>query len=241
MAGYFVFDIESIVDGHLLRDVKYHDKTADEAIALAEQDELTKSNGSSSFIPVTYHIPISIGILQLSSNFTAVNKAVLSGNNTKKIVSDFWALYHTAKPILVSFNGRGFDLPLLELMAMKYNITIPDRYWGKNGTRGRYSGDHVDLMDFLSNYGAYKVSGGLDAVSKLIGYGGKAAINGCRVDGKSVKDLYNRGEYKLIDDYCMNDVINTYAVFLRTRAIIGIIDCGHEQTCLESINRITGI
>src|SRR5438105_3390986 len=73
---------------------------------------------------------------------------------------------------LVSFNGRCFDLPLLEMAAFRYGCTAREYYQSRN----RYGGGHIDVMDWLSNFGALRVNGGLDVLAKLLGKPGKMTM-----------------------------------------------------------------
>src|SRR5207302_8491492 len=95
---------------------------------------------------------------------------------------------------LVTFNGRGFDLPLLELAAFRYGCGGRDYF---QSSRNRLGGGHLDLMDWLTNYGAVRASGGLDLLSKLLGKPGKMEVSGERV-----YRLHVDGRAQEINDYC---------------------------------------
>jgi predicted PolB exonuclease-like 3'-5' exonuclease len=138
------------------------------------------------------------------------------------MVKSFWRgveSYHRAK--LVSFNGRGFDLPLLELAAFRFGCS--GRHFFQS-TRGRYGGNHLDLMDWLANYGAYRLAGGLDLLSKILGKPGKM-----NVSGDQVYEMFRAGRLQDINDYCMFDTLDTYFVFLRTRVLNGDLTLEQEH------------
>src|SRR5436853_53618 len=115
---------------------------------------------------------------------------------------------HKERVKLVSFNGRCFDLPLMELAAFRYGCTARDYYLSRN----RYSPGHIDVMDWLSNFGALRMTGGLDVLAKLLGKPGKMTMA-----GDQVYRLYLEGKIELINDYCLFDTLDTYFIFLRSR------------------------
>ncbi len=130
-----------------------------------------------------------------------------------KLVQGFFQYFERARPRLVTYNGRTFDLPVLRYRAMLHGVAAPWLY--KGGERFsnysyRYSTEwHFDLMDVLSDFGASRAVK-LDEVSKLLGFPGKFGI-----EGSQVKELYEEGRITEIRDYCETDVLNTYLVYLR--------------------------
>jgi len=118
---------------------------------------------------------------------------------------------------LVTFNGRGFDLPVIALRSLCHGVPQPWYYRDRN-VRARYSDDgHLDLCDWLADHGATR-SGSLDALTKLVGLPGKGAVDGSAVDG-----LYRAGDLAAIATYCANDVAQTALLFLRFRLMQGRI------------------
>jgi 3'-5' exonuclease len=148
---------------------------------------------------------------------------------TAQIVEKFWKgveLYRNAR--LVTFNGRGFDLPLLELAAFRYGCCARGYY--QNG-RKRFDGNsnHLDLMDWITNYGAFRMEGGLNLLSKLLGKPGKM-----EVAGDQVYQMYLENRLQDINDYCMFDTIDTYFVFLRTRVLSGECSLDREHELVKN-------
>jgi predicted PolB exonuclease-like 3'-5' exonuclease len=134
------------------------------------------------------------------------------------IVRDFWTRLEGFDGTLVSFNGRGFDLPVLELQALRHGCAAP-RYFGeRDGLRARY-GRHWDLCDWLTNGGATRLRGGLDLVSRLVGLPGKHEVSGA-----DVQMLWEHGRWEEIHRYCAADVVQTYFVFLRLAHLRGKLD-----------------
>jgi predicted PolB exonuclease-like 3'-5' exonuclease len=122
---------------------------------------------------------------------------------------------------LVTFNGRGFDLPLLELSAFRYGVCGRDHF---GASRNRFNGWHIDLMDWLCNFGSYRLVGGLNLLSKLLGKPGKMDVQ-----GHKVYELHVAGKAQEINDYCMFDTLDTYFVFLRTRVLTGELTLEEEH------------
>ena len=124
------------------------------------------------------------------------------------------------KAKLVTFNGRGFDLPLLELAAFRYGCSARDHF---PNSRNRFNGNHIDLFDWLTNYGACRLAGGLNLLAKLLGKPGKM-----EVAGDQVYAMHRAGQLQEINDYCMFDTLDTYFVFLRTRVLLGELPLSEE-------------
>ena len=143
------------------------------------------------------------------------------------MVKKFWqGVAHFPKAKLVTFNGRAFDLPLLELAAFRYGCCASGYF---QSSRNRYSGNHLDLLDWLSNFGACRLTGGLNLLSKMLGKPGKMDVSGDQVCA-----MYHDGKKQDINDYCMFDTLDTYFVFLRTRVMTGEITLDDEKRCLEN-------
>lgn len=217
--AFLVVDTESIPDGRLLQMVKYPELnlSEEEAIEKARQDAREQSANGSDFIPYTFQLPVAVCVARVGTDFSLQAVAALDAPQyrTREIVKKFWlGLSFYTKCKLVTFNGRQFDLPLLEMAAFRYGFPAKDYFYrGRN----RFNGD-LDLMDWMSNYGACRIAGGLDLLAKLIGKPGKMDVSGDQVFA-----MYQAGKYQEINEYCMFDTLDTYFVFLRTRVLTGDI------------------
>ena len=146
----------------------------------------------------------------------------------REIVKKFWAginAYPAPKTKLVTFNGRGFDMPMLELAAFRHGLSLRD-YCQKS--RNRYGGNHFDLLDWLTNFGACRLAGGLNLLSKMLGKPGKM-----EVAGDQVYRMFLDGRLQEINDYCLCDTLDTYFVFLRTRVMTGDISPEQESDLVQ--------
>ena len=216
--AFLVVDCESIPDGKLLNMVKYAGQglTDDAAIERARDEARQDSKTGSDFIPHTYQIPVAVCVTRVAADFSLQAVACLDAPlyRPREIVKKFWlGLSFYTKTKLVTFNGRCFDLPLLELSAFRYGFPARD-YFARG--RNRFNGD-LDLMDWMTNYGACRgFAGGLDLLAKMLGKPGKMDVT-----GDQVYELYRSGRYQEINDYCLFDTLDTYFVFLRTRILTG--------------------
>jgi predicted PolB exonuclease-like 3'-5' exonuclease len=151
------------------------------------------------------------------------------------ITENFWRGWSAyGKPTLVSFNGRSFDIPLLELSAFRFGISVADWFniqlksWDQY--RNRYNlNAHLDLQELLTNFGASRLNGGLNLIANLLGKPGKMGVA-----GHMVQEMYQQGKLREINDYCRCDVLDTYFVFLRTAVLQGQISLDREQELVAS-------
>ncbi len=233
---YLIFDVEAVGDGDLIQRVKYPDEELSERQAIERfQADLIEQTGRD-VLPPTFVLPVSVAVGKVDANFRLTELCVLDPPEFRpeQIVRRFWQGWmHYGRPTLVSFNGRGYDLPVLELGAFRYGLSLPAWFNVESRSfeqaRNRYNIDrHIDLQDLISNFGAMRVSGGLNLMANLIDKPGKSGI-----DGSQVQNLYWDGQAEKINDYCRCDVLDTYFVFLRTRVLIGRLSLGEEQALVE--------
>jgi predicted PolB exonuclease-like 3'-5' exonuclease len=227
--AFLVFDTESVPDGDLLRRVKYPDGdlTPEQAVERARQEARDNSKDGSDFVPVTFQTPVAVCVLRVGGDFLPQALACLDAPQyrTPEIVKQFWrgvSFYPRAK--LVTFNGRGFDLPLLELAAFDHGCPARDYF---ANSRNRYQGNHLDLMEWLTNFRAFPMVGGLDLMAKR---GPRpAGVGKLEVSGDQVYEMHKAGRLREVNDYCMFDTLDTYFVFLRTRVLMGEVSSEEEQ------------
>src|SRR5438874_2299671 len=140
-------------------------------------------------------------------------------------------------PQLVSWNGGGFDLPVLHYRGLVHGVSAP-RYWDMgeddrdfrwNNYISRYHCRHLDLMDLLAMYQP-RANAPLDELAQLIGLPGKLGM-----DGSKVWEAYCRGELEAISNYCQTDVANTYLVYLRFQLMRGHLTAESYQAEIELV------
>jgi hypothetical protein len=224
--AYLVMDIESVPDGRLLSLVKYarENLTDEQAVERAQEEARKRSPHGSDFLPASYQLPVGVCVIRVAGDLTLQRITSLDAPQYRpvQIVRQFWeGLSRFRKAVLVTYNGRSFDLPILELAAFRYGITPGKDYFTASRNR---SDRHIDLMAWLNNYGACHHSGGLDLLAKLLGKPGKMD---CK--GEQVYQLWRGNQLQEINDYCMCDTLDTYFAFLRTRVLTGELTLDREQ------------
>lgn len=231
---HLIFDVESVADADLVCKIRYPGQTISHKDAIETfQDELMESRGTT-FIPHTFQLPITVVIGKVAGDGTLVDLISLDEPEFRPhiITQHFWKGWDAYKfPTWVTFNGRSFDLPLMELAAFRYGVSLKSWFRGSGYQmpRNRFNKDsHLDLQEVLTNYGAARCNGGLNLIANLINKPGKVGLK-----GDQVQEEYNRGNLIGISDYCRCDVLDTYFVFLRTQTIMGVWSLDHEIELVE--------
>jgi 3'-5' exonuclease len=219
--SFAIFDIETRIDKALINAVMYpHAGLTDEqAYQRFRQQTIESRDGRSDFMPLAFHVPVCIVVGNVTANRVLSGVEVLCAQNYSEaeIVCEFWRRVEIFPGTLVSFNGRNFDLPVLELQALRYGCQAPRYFNEKYGHRYRYAEErHYDLYEFLSNAGVHRIRGGFNLLAQLIGLPGKQWLDGSRIQG-----LWEAGQLATIDAYCRQDVIQTYGLFLRIELMRG--------------------
>jgi predicted PolB exonuclease-like 3'-5' exonuclease len=230
--SYLVFDVESVADAELVAKLRYPGESIEPAEAVRRYRGELIEKYSSDFIPYTFQVPISVAAGKVGGDFRLDDVVVLDEPQFRPhvITENFWRGWEKyRRPTLVSFNGRGFDLPLLELAAFRYGLSVPGWFQadGKSfeQARNRYNTkSHVDLCELLTNFGSTRFTGGLNLAANLLGKPGKMDV-----EGHMVQDMYDAGRLSEINDYCRCDVLDTYFVFLRSRVLLGQLPLESEQ------------
>ena len=224
---FAVFDIETRVDKQLLNRVFFPDHNISDDDAYARfREEL--SNRGNDFFPLTLHVPISIVIGNVGDDYVlyGIDTFGTPQHSEEHIVRKFWTWLEELRGSLVSFNGRRFDLPVLELAALRWGISAPRHFDSDNSARSRNSPEnHLDLFDYLTNFGEVGLRGGMDILLKMLGLPGKGVLNGALV-----QEYFDAGRFEEIHDYCRADVIQTYFLFLRVQLMRGRL----SQTTYEA-------
>jgi predicted PolB exonuclease-like 3'-5' exonuclease len=220
--SYLIFDAESVADKELIAKVRYPEEglSGDQALQ-RYQAELMEQRGTT-FVPFTYQIPATVVIAKVSAEFELLDLVSLDEPEFRShvITAHFWKGWEVyRRPTWVTFNGRTFDLPLMEMAAFRYGISLQKWYVsdGYRSPRNRYSTEsHLDLQELLTNHGSVRFNGGLNLVAQILGKPGKMGMTGDQVQG-----TWDAGGKQQVSDYCRNDVLDTYFVFLRAMVVTG--------------------
>lgn len=200
----------SVPDGRLLAAVKHPGEE------LTPEEALQKARAAGEPVPVGFQLPVAACVLRVAPDFSLLNFKCLDEPHfrPREIVNQFWFGVTHYKARLVTFNGRGFDLPLLELAAFRYGIPARDYYLA----RDRYRGP-IDLTDWFTNFGAAPLAGGLDVLAHLLDRPRRTPLP----TAANAPALHQDGKLREINDGCLCDALDTYFVFLRTRVMTGDI------------------
>jgi predicted PolB exonuclease-like 3'-5' exonuclease len=176
--------------------------------------------GSERTFPPLYACrPVVIGALLLDEEFRCERLDTLGDpDDEAALLGSFAALVDARRPHLITWNGRGFDLPVLLLRSMRHGLAWP-WYFGEGDYRYRYSEDgHLDLGDALADRGAARMTS-LDGAARLIGLPGKDGV-----DGSQVEAMFLAGQREELRRYCLCDVAQTAFLLLRYRLLSGQLE-----------------
>ncbi len=134
----------------------------------------------------------------------------------RELITAFVERIASLRPKLVTFNGQGFDLPVLRYRAMLHCVPAPGL--ATRSYFNRYTEDAVDLCDVLSSFdGRGKVS--LDMLCRTLNLPGKPD----GIEGSQVAQFVRDGRIQEVAEYCETDVVNTYRVWLRYELFRGAL------------------
>ncbi len=225
-----VFDIETIPDLAGLRADGLAAGDSDDAAWAAWQAQRA-AEGKSDFVPLYLQRVLTISCVFRNAEGLRIHSFVdreeggLSQEG--RIIQAFFHTLEKHVPQLVSWNGGGFDLPVLHYRGLKHGV-VASKYWdlGEGGDHdsrefkwnnyiSRYHLRHLDLMDLLAMYQP-KNNAPLDAMAKLCGFPGKLGM-----DGSAVYGAWREGRLEDIRRYCETDVMNTYLMYCRFQKMRG--------------------
>jgi predicted PolB exonuclease-like 3'-5' exonuclease len=221
----FSFDIETVPDVEFGRRLLELGDLPDEDVATAMTFKHLQKSGSE-FLPLHQHRVVAISVALRSGDSFKVWSLGDEEAGEAELVRRFFDGIERYSPDLVSWNGSGFDLPVLHYRALRHGIQAP-RYWETgetdrefkwNNYLGRFHWRHVDLMDVLAGY-QVRGRASLDETAVLLGFPGKLGMS-----GDKVWDKYLDGGIGEIRDYCETDVLNTWLVYLRFEFMRGNLD-----------------
>jgi predicted PolB exonuclease-like 3'-5' exonuclease len=197
-------------------------------------------DGAEPFPPLWATEVVCIGSMLLDNDYT-YRKLGLFGETKDEagMLGDYAAYMNDSRPQLVTWNGRGFDVPVLNYRLMRYGIPLP-WYFAKD-VRYRYNeSGHCDLMDHIMDFGAAgRGRIPLDGVARLLGLPGKTDIT-----GKDVEGLWNGSAddptaqlaaRKKVKEYCLCDVVQTAVIFLRWRLFGGLLPIEKYRAAVEDL------
>lgn len=231
-----VFDIETIPDVDFGR--RYHGITDldDRDVAKAMFFRRLQESGNE-FLQHHQHRIVAISVVLREREQLRVWSLGDADSPEQELIERFFEGVERFTPQLVSWNGGGFDLPVLHYRALLHGVQAP-MYWETgdqvqafrfNNYQSRYHQRHLDLMDVLAGFSP-RASAKLDAIAVMLGFPGKMGLG-----GDKVWETYQAGQIGAIRDYCETDVLNTYLVFLRFQHMRGLLDDKLLEQELEKV------
>jgi 3'-5' exonuclease len=224
MTPVLVFDIESIPDVEGLRALRGATPEESDAQVYEAWKAERSAKGQSDFMPLHLQRILVISCVFRNAEGLKIHSFVdRDGASEGKVIQTFFHTLEKHVPQLVSWNGGGFDLPVLHYRGLRHGV-VADKYWDQgeddrdfkwNNYISRYHMRHLDLMDLLAMYQP-KNNAPLDAMAKLCGFPGKLGM-----DGSAVYGVYLQGQTEEVRRYCETDVMNTYLLYCRFQKMRG--------------------
>ena len=232
------FDIETVPDVGGLRRLYGLDQSIPDGGVAQMAFQLRRQATGSDFLPLYLHRVIVISCALRERESFKVWSLGAAADGEGELIQRFFEGIERYTPQLVSWNGGGFDLPVLHYRGLIHGVNAP-RYWDLgdgdhrdsrdfkwNNYISRYHTRHLDLMDLLALYQP-RANAPLDELAQLLGLPGKLGMRGA-----AVWDAFQAGKIDSIRNYCETDVANTYLLFLRFQLMRGVLnDRQYEAEC----------
>lgn len=223
MTPVLVFDIETIPDVDGIRKLEALPAGMSDAEVAEHAFAARREKTGGDFLPHHLQRVAAISCVFRDQQDFRVRSIGQPGDSEASLIQSFYKIIEKYTPQLVSWNGGGFDLPVLHYRGLIHGVAAP-RYWDMgeddrefkwNNYISRYHNRHTDLMDLLALYQP-RASAPLDALAKLCGFPGKLGM-----DGSKVWEAYQAGQLDQIRAYCETDVVNTYLVYCKFQLMRG--------------------
>ena len=233
------FDIETVPDVAALRALHQFSASVSDNEVVDMAKRLQRQKGKSDFLPLPYHqiLVISCALRYAHTNESEpfrIFSLAAPEYDEKSAIEMFYKIIDKYTPQLVSWNGGGFDLPVLHYRGLHHGVTA-GRYWQMHGNDAmgekfrfnnylsRYHERHADLMDIMAGY-APQAWSGLDNVAQMCRLPGKIGIGGA-----GVYAAWQEGRLTEIIEYCEVDALLTYLLYLRLQHFRGLLSSLDEE------------
>ena len=247
--GVLVFDIETIPDVAGIRVLEGLPADMPDGDVAEHAFAQRRASHGNDFLQHHLQRVVTISCVLADAHSFRVFSLSEPDNTEKQLIQRFFDGVERFTPQIVSWNGGGFDLPVLHYRGLMHGIAAP-RYWDQgegdyadsrdfkwNNYISRYHSRHLDLMDLLALYQP-RAAVPLDQLAKLMGFPGKLGM-----DGSAVWGAWQDGRIAEIRDYCETDVVNTYLVYLGFQRMRGVLDdagfaaeCARVRHALEALD-----
>ncbi|MDD9816811.1 MAG: 3'-5' exonuclease [Gammaproteobacteria bacterium] len=238
MRDVLAFDIETIPDVELGRRLHGLEDAPDSDVAeILFSQRRQQSRGGSDFLSHPLHRVIAISMVLRNRDRLRLWSIGEPETPERELLLRFFEGIEQFKPDLVSWNGHGFDLPVLHYRCLRHGVSAPT-YWDTgrlhndfrwNNYRNRYHGRHTDLMDMLAGH-QLRASATLEETARLLGLPGKYGLQ-----GDEIWRRYLEGDMDAIRQYCEIDALLTYLIYLRYDLMRGLLS---DRRYEEEIKRV---
>ncbi len=230
MRPTLAFDIETVPDVGGYRTLLNLDPGLGDAEVAEIALQRRRAATGQEFLPLHLQRVVAIACALRERDSLRVWALGSSSDGEGELIQRFFDGIEKYTPQLVSWNGGGFDLPVLHYRGLLHGVTAT-RYWDLgegdypdsrdfrfNNYINRYHTRHLDLMDLLALHQP-RATAPLDQVARLLGFPGKLDMDGSQVWG-----AFQAGRLADLRNYCETDVLNTWLVFLRFQSMRGALD-----------------
>lgn len=233
----FVFDIETVPDITAGRKILGLDDSLSDADIAQAMFKLRREQNGSNFLAHHLHRIVAISCVLRSHDQVKVWSLGEANSTESELIQRFFAGIEKFTPILVSWNGSGFDLPVIHYRSLIHGIASTC-YWETgddnqpfrwNNYLNRFHERHTDLMDVLGGYQG-RTNAPLDQMATLCGFPGKMGMSGAHV-----WEAYQANDIQGIRDYCETDVLNTYLLYMRYQLIRGKLSSDQYDKDCETL------
>ncbi|HYG44740.1 MAG TPA: 3'-5' exonuclease [Bordetella sp.] len=237
MTPTLVFDLETLPDTDGLRKLNGWGPDVPDAEVAERAFQARREAVGHDFLPLHLQRVAVIGCVFRDDQGFRVKTLGQPDDPEATLISGFFKTIERYTPRLVSWNGSGFDLPVLHYRSLIHGVPAP-RYWDTgeddrefkfNNYIGRYHTRHIDLMDLLAKYNG-RANAPLDELAKLCGFPGKLGM-----DGSQVWPAWQQGKADEVRAYCETDVVNTWLVYCRFRFLRGELDAAAYQAEVDLV------
>jgi predicted PolB exonuclease-like 3'-5' exonuclease len=223
-----VFDIETVPDVEGLRRVHRVPASVSDDGLLDWVTQTRRAQTGGDFLQLPFQRVVAISCALREGGTFRVWSLGEASDPEPELIRRFFDGIDRYTPQLVSWNGSGFDLPVLHYRALMHGVSA-SRYWDwgdddrefrYNNYLSRFHTRHIDLMDVLAAYQG-RANAQLDTMARLCGFPGKLGM-----DGSAVFDAVRAGGIDSVRRYCETDVMNTYLLYLRFQLLRGALTAG---------------
>ncbi len=223
LKNFFIFDIETVKDDDMF-----------DSIATEKEIEKDK-NGE--FLPVPFHRIVSVSVMIIKDK-EIKHFRTISTSNENEALKFFWLNYKEAFdfekkvdhrdgvkklhissfPVLVSINGKSFDIPVITVRTLKHISSIEDKL-------RKFISIHLDKFDnwekeypkYTYKYSRFHIDIPEDIFGRKLSLKNLCYLCNIPVKqegkGEEVAEMFRNGDKKKIALYCSEDVLATAKLF----------------------------